>query len=155
MTADTGPWSAAGTALAIGWATVELERAARELAPLLVPGTSFRRTQASIHLGAYAWLGAVVPERLPPEVPARAGWVVLLEPSTEGRLAVTLARNGEAWCAVWTAAADADRDAPDPRPPGTARSLVRPGPIGDERLLLGGPVWGPHRLLVEAATIRP
>ena len=33
--------------------------------------------------------------------------IVLLEPSTEGRLAATLARHGEGWCATWLAAVDA------------------------------------------------
>jgi hypothetical protein len=141
-----------GSVLAVGWASVELDRAAEELAPLLVPGSTFRRTQASIHLGAYAWIGSVEPGRLPPDAPA-TDRVVLLEPSTEGRLAVTLARLGEGWCATWVAAVTVS-----PRAPGEAappRSLLRPGPVGDERLLLDGPAWGPHRLVVERATIRP
>jgi len=136
--------------LALGWATVELDRAARELAPLLVPSGAFRRTQASIHLGAYAWLGPVAPERLPPDAAAPVRWAVLLEPSTEGRMAATLARHGEGWCAAWLAGPlEQVVDA------GTPRTLLRPGPVGDERLLLDGPVWGPHRFVVEAATIRP
>lgn len=142
-----------GPVLGIGWATVELDRAARELAPLLVEGATFRRTQASIHLGGYAWLGRVDPARLPADAPAAAGWVVLLEPSTEGRLAATLARHGEGWCATWRTAGAADQDGGPSS--GVARSLLRPGPLGDERLLLDGPVWGPHRFAVEAATIRP
>lgn len=141
------------TVLGLGWSTVELDRAARELAPLLAEGSVFRRTQASIHLGAYAWSGRVDPDRLPADAPARAGWVVLLEPSTEGRLAATLARHGEGWCATWEVIEEADPAGS--RPAGAARSLLRPGPLGDERLLLDGPIWGPHRFLVEAATIRP
>lgn len=142
-----------GPALAVGWATVELDRAARELEPLLIDGGAFRRTQASIHLGAYAWLGRVDPTRLPADAPSPAAWVVLLEPSTEGRLAVTLARRGEGWCATWRLLDPADGE--DRPGSGVARSLLRPGPVGDERLLLDGPVWGPHRFVVEAATIRP
>jgi hypothetical protein len=146
------PGPLTGPVLALGWATVELDRAAEELASLLVPGGTFRRTQASIHLGAYAWIGSVEPGRLPPDAPA-TDRVVLLEPSTEGRLAVTLARLGEGWCATWVAAATVGPSAPgDAAPP---RTLLRPGPLGDERLLLDGPVWGPHRLVVERATIRP
>jgi hypothetical protein len=134
--------------LALGWATVELERAAQELTGLLADGAAFHRTQASIHLGAYAWLGRLAPDRLPADAPAPGDWLVLLEPSTEGLLAATLARHGEGWCATWssaptTAAAE----------PGPARSLLRPGPIGDERLLLEGPRWGPHRILVERLEI--
>ena len=137
--------------LALGWATVELDRAAAELAPLLVPGGTFARTQASIHLGAYAWLGRVDPARLPPDAPGPASLVVLVEPSTEGRLSLTLARNGEGWCATWwTGPLPAVAGEPPP-----ARSLLRPGPLGDERLLLGGRACGPHRLVVEVATIRP
>lgn len=140
---------AVGTPLAIGWATVELDRAAAELAPLLVEGGTFVRAQASIHLGGYARIGRVDPGRVPPDALAQAAWVVLLEPSTEGILAGTLARHGEGWCATWTTAAGGGLGAAPPR------SLLRPGPLGDERLLLDGPRWGPHRLVVEVVTIRP
>ena len=93
-----------------------------------------------------------------------------LEPATEGRLAATLARHGEGWVATWFAAADDEDDAAagavslsagvDPFVEDDAfsrpmRSAVRAGPLGPERLLLDGPVTGPHRLVVRPATIEP
>ena len=125
--------------LAVGWATVELDRAATVLAPMLAPGTTFELATASEHLGATCRVGRVDPAY----VAELAGTVVLLEPSTEGRLAATLARFGEGWCATWES--EAPRDA--------TLSASRDGPIGGERLVLGGPGSGPHRLVLDAATI--
>ena len=73
----------------------------------------------------------------------RAPLIVLLEPITEGRLAATLARHGESWCATW--GSDDENIA--------QTSAERPGPLGPERLVLGGRPGGPHHLLVSAATI--
>jgi hypothetical protein len=131
------------SALAVGWATVDLDRAALELAPLLVPGTTFEAAPDCEPLGAHCRIGRVA-------APAADGasLVILLEPSTEGRLAVTLARHDEGWCATWWP--------PDGAPVGEGAlqtSARRPGPLGPERLVLGGPLSGPHRLLVEAVTI--
>ena len=127
--------------LALGWATVELDRAAVELAAHLVPGERFRDAPSSVALGARARLGRM---RLPDD---REIWLVLLEPDTEGRLAATLARAGEGWAATWTIAG------PEGEP--STRPVARQGPLGTERLVQGGPAAGPHRLLVEAATIAP
>lgn len=118
--------------VAIGWATVELDRAAREFGA----DDDFLAADGSIHLGAGC--------RVRPGGPARPA-LVLLEPSTEGRLAASLARHGEGWTAVWLAVAGGH--------PGVPVSVPRPGPLGIERLRLDGPRDGPHRLLVEAATI--
>ena len=138
---------AARPILAVGWATVELDRAALELASVLLPGTSFQRGPPSEHLGARCRLGRVAPAF----VQELAAIVVLLEASTEGRLAATLARHGEGWCATWEAGADETAGAGS----NGRLSIVRRGPLGPERLLLGDPVSGPHRLVVEAATIEP
>ncbi len=119
--------------LAIGWATVELDRAAREIDP----NWTSEDVSGSEHLGC-ACRRLAVPEA---DVP-----VLLLEPTSEGRLAATLARHDEGWAAVWL------RDDPTQPAPG-ALSAARPGPLGVERLILGGPVAGPHRLLVQAGTI--
>jgi hypothetical protein len=118
---------------------VELDRAAGELSALLAPGTSFTDGPASAILGATTRLGrGHAPD-------GRAIWIVLLEPDTEGRLAATLAHAGEGWATTWASAGPGT---------GTSRmSAARPGPLGVERLILGGPVAGPHHLLVEAATI--
>lgn len=129
--------------LAVGWATVELDRAGLELASVLLPGTSFQPGPPSEHLGARCRLGWVAPAF----VEELAVIVVLLEASTEGRLAATLARRGEGWCATWEAGAGETA--------GAGLSVVRSGPLGPERLRLGDPVIGSHRLVVEAATIEP
>jgi hypothetical protein len=131
-------------ALAVGWATIEHERAARELAHLLGPGATFEGAPSSVILGARCLVG--------PAADSLGLRIVLLEPDTEGRLAATLARAGEGWAAMWTV------DEAVATRPGTGvprRSAARPGPFGDERLLLGGPVAGPHRLFIEAVPSPP
>lgn len=132
----------AGT-IGVGWATVELDRAARELAGSLLPGVHFTDGASSQILGARTRLGRM---RLPDggEV-----WLVLLEPDTEGRLAATLAHAGEGWAATWVPAGAPTGSEPKP----SQVSAARPGPLGLERLVLGDPIGGPHRLLVEVATI--
>jgi len=130
--------------LAVGWTTVELDRAARGLAHLLVPGTSFVAAVSCEHLGAWCRIGRVRPGFAAAEV------VVLMEPSMEGRLAATLARHDEGWQVTWEAADDATT-----RGPVLGLTMERPGPLGPERLVLGGPASGPHRLLVTTATIAP
>lgn len=146
-----GPMSTASPILAVGWATVELDRAAQELASVLLPGTSFQPGPPSEHLGARCRLGWVAPAF----VQELAAIVVLLEASTEGRLAATLARHGEGWCATWEA--DTAETADETVATGSEGrlSVVASGPLGPERLRLGAPVSGPHRLIVEAATIAP
>lgn len=130
------------TVLARGWATVELDRAEGELVALLVPGTAFESAAACVHLGAWCRIGRLA---VPDEDGATT--LVLLEPSTEGRLALTLARHGEGWVATWLDDDPGDSDHPGPR------SALRDGPFGPERLLLDGSPSGPHRLVVTAATI--
>jgi hypothetical protein len=132
-------------AAAVGWATVDLDRAEAELA-----------AAGSAPAGA----GATLPEDLllgarcrslpqPPTGPP----IVLLEPSTEGRLAASLARHGEGPIVLYL------------RIP--ARSLARlrvvapasgvhcsppaPGPFGSSVLVLDGPPAGPHLVVTEAA----
>jgi hypothetical protein len=128
-------------ALAFGWATVELDRAARELSDLLGSGEAFVDAPSSEALGARCLVGSGAAEG--------GVRIVLLEPETEGRLSATLARHGEGWVATWVAAPIAS--------PSTVAQLsgARPGPFGEERLVLGGLVTGPHRLVVEAVPSRP
>lgn len=127
--------------LAVGWATVELDRAAAELAGLLVPGETFRDAPDSELLGASCRIGR-----------AATSMIVLLEPSTEGRLAAALARHGEGWCATWTRdpATPADPASPDDE----WSTMARPGPLGLERLERTAPGSRPFRLLARPATIR-
>jgi hypothetical protein len=125
--------------LALGWATVELDRAARELAHLLAPGAAFDTAASSVLLGARS--------RSAPA--AEAGLrIVLLETETEGRLAAWLARSGEGWAVTWALAPPSDTGS-------GALSAARPGPFGFERLRLGGGLAGPHRLVVEAVPSPP
>lgn len=123
--------------VAVGWATVELDRAADQLADRLLPGSTFVDAAQSAHLGAFC--------RIAPGAPA-APALVLLEPSTEGRLAATLARHGEGWLVTWVTPAGA---------PAGDLSAELPGPFGPERLVLGGSPFGPHVLVIRAATIDP
>jgi len=117
-----------------GWATVDLERAERELRELIVAGSSFEDAARSGALGA----------RCRRARGADGEWIVVLEPDSEGRVAGFLARNGEGWAARWERAADAATDRPD-------RSLE--GPFGPERLAPNSPTTGPFRLILTAATI--
>lgn len=101
----------------IGWATVERERAERELDP----AADWVELERDPALGARRWLRAAAGgERDDPVL-------VILEPDTEGRLAASLARFGEAVAVVY---------------------------LGDDavtrgRLLRGGPAWGPHVVVFE------
>lgn len=135
---------AADNILAVGWATVELERAARELAHLLRPGGTFTEAMPCEHLGAWCRIGRVRPGVAAAEV------VVLMEPSTEGRLAATLARHDEGWQVTWEAVLVVSAGGNE-----LVLSGERPGPLGPERLVLGGSASGPHRLVVTPATIAP
>lgn len=128
--------------VAIGWGTVELDRAISQLASALgVAPAAFAAAPDSQALGAWC---RVAPHALA----AFDGLtVVVLEPSTEGRLAATLARHDEGPCAVWLAAGSVPRDVTDVAP--------TDGPFGPEHLL-DGPRHGPHRLLLmRPGTIPP
>jgi hypothetical protein len=77
-------------------------------------------------------------------------WIVLLEPSTEGRLAASLARYGQVpiveYLAPTTHGAGTVAAASSS---GIALSPPTGGPLGLERLVLGNPPWGPHLILVD------
>ena len=44
---------------------------------------------------------------------------------------------------------------PEPEALDTTLTAPRDGPLGPEQLVLGGAVSGPHRLVLDAATIEP
>jgi hypothetical protein len=75
-----------GRVRAIGWATVDLERAERELGEALGVVLDFRPAPRDRRLGARTRVGR--PFGASPSL-------VLMEPDTEGRLAAILARHGE------------------------------------------------------------
>ncbi len=123
----------------LGWATVELDGAERELEMWLGP-----RAGGSVedeHLDAISRLrsGGGLP----------GTWTVLLEPVREGRAAASLAREGEGPCAIyvrpvsgleaWLVAAGAR---------GITAGSPRNGPFGRQLLLAGGPA-GPHVIVTE------
>ena len=113
--------------VAIGWATVDLERTVAELGTL-----DARPTDHDDLLGARALRMDAGPVTL-----------LLLEPSTEGRLAAALARRGEGMVALYVAA-DGPLDGRALRP--TAAGL--PG-----RLLPQPHPWGPF--VIELSPIAP
>jgi hypothetical protein len=132
------------TPFALGWATVELDRAERDLIDGLDGSVDGARDLADdILLGARCRI-------LPAARPGDPS-IVLLEPFTEGRLAATLARHGEGPAAVWL------RTDPSALATPARRSTPAEGPFGLEVLLLDGAVSGPHRLIVlaGAGTITP
>jgi hypothetical protein len=130
----------------IGWATVELERAARELRA--TPAARWDAAPRDVLLGARCW-------RLVAEEPGGRA-IVLLEPDTEGRLAAALARFGEGVAVIYLAAAG-----PDPIPTGQGGHAggdasgdpagSAGGPLGPARLVPGRPAWGPHVVLLDPA----
>ncbi len=127
--------------VALGWATVDLERTLAALTTALgVAVDAFVEAPESVALGARC---LVATGALPGGVA-----LAILEPSTEGRLATTLARLDEGPTIAWYAAIGAA-----PGGAGPARS----GPFGPERLVGGDPIHGPHRFLIEGApgTIAP
>lgn len=130
--------------IALGWATVELDRAAADLASeLALPPARFENAAETIALGARC--------RVAHAVLTGGASLVLLEPATEGRLAASLARLGEGPAAVWLAVTDPAAAADALGADGVATSVERAGPFGPERLVLDGPIHGPHRLLVGIA----
>ena len=139
------PLRLAGT----GWATVELDRAEEELGMWLGdategPGGGTRPDAVEPHLGAFARV------RRAGGIPGDA--FVLLEPSTEGRVAASLVRDNEGPCALYLGAADGlTAWAAAARARGVRLGVRRSGPLGSQVLLAGGPVAGPHLLVVDAA----
>jgi hypothetical protein len=129
----------------LGWATVELDRAADELG---------------------MWLGdAAAPDAIDPLLGARArvraagglpgDTVLLLEPSTEGRLAATLARDGEGPAALYLQPVEGLRAwAAAARARGLTLSARRVGPLGGSVLVAGGPLAGPHLVIVDTPRAR-
>jgi hypothetical protein len=123
-----------------GWATVELDRADREV--ILARGwRPAVPAAADIALGARTRVGSS---------PDSSDAIVLLEPFTEGRLAASLARFGEGFVAEYLLVGGTlDVAARAAREAGFTLSTVSTGPFGPERLVAGTPPWGPHRILAE------
>jgi hypothetical protein len=139
VTATDRPLRLAG----LGWATVELDRAADELGMWLGDALAPDAPDATDPL-----LGARARLRAAGGLPGDA--VALLEPSTEGRLAASLARDGEGPAALYLRPAAGLRAwAADARGRGVALSARRVGPLGTSVLVVGGAVAGPHLVIVD------
>jgi hypothetical protein len=135
------------TLAGIGWATVELARAQRELAEALGPDLvdGFGPAADDRIMGAYCRLGRL----------AGGLDLVLLEPNTEGRLAGALARWGEAVVVAYASASSWRRGARRTAgEPGASLAAPIAGPLGPARHLASGR-RGPHLILVDRPTARP
>jgi hypothetical protein len=121
----TGAAARGRPVIAVGWATVDLERAAADL----VEHGPFEPAADETILGARCAIGRPAAVRL-----------AILEPNTEGRLAATLARHDEGPAVLWLAGSP---------PHGLRFSTPAVGPFGQELLVLGAPLGGRHLLVVE------
>jgi hypothetical protein len=124
---------------ALGWGTVELERAEGELDPWIGDAAPGPRERPDPHLGARVVLrrGAGLP----------GAWTALLEPSTEGAISASLARDGEGPCALYLRPA-IGLDAWLAATPVGEGGQVREGPFG-RQVLLRGTFTGPHLLVTQ------
>ncbi|HZC33609.1 MAG TPA: hypothetical protein VE640_10020 [Candidatus Bathyarchaeia archaeon] len=127
------------------WATVDLERTLAELGIEGLAASAAAAARPDPLLGARA---LIVPAG--PDGPRRA----FAEPTTEGRLAATLARHGEGPAGRYLAVGD-DLDAARTRATaaGIPVSRIEAGPFGPSMLVLIGPVSGPHLILCDPAAV--
>jgi hypothetical protein len=126
---DWGPANESVMLEAIGWATVELDRAETDLSAEFA--TAFEPTIRE------ALLGATV-RRSTGGQPQ----ILILEPDTEGRLAGALARQGEGPVALYLRVPGLDEI------PAQLETRPGTGPFGPARLVLNGPPAGPFLILV-------
>ncbi|HEX3266017.1 MAG TPA: hypothetical protein VHR16_10150 [Candidatus Limnocylindrales bacterium] len=144
--AGRDPWLLGLPIAGIGWATVELERAAEELDAAFhragMPQPSWTPAKPDGLLGAAAWVSREWWPTWDTEEPPA---IVLLEPDTEGRLAAALARSGEGVAAIYLAPREAGLLTADRARVGTAAA----GPLGTGRLVLARPTWGPHVVVLD------
>jgi hypothetical protein len=156
--AGRDPWLLGLPIAGIGWATVELERAAAELDTAFdragMPRPAWTPATRDELLGASAWTSNEWwPTWGSDEPPA----IAVLEPDTEGRLAAALARSGEGVAAIYlaprprdtAAARDASETGRPQRIDPTRLGRPAPGPLGRGRLLLARATWGPHVIVLD------
>jgi hypothetical protein len=153
VTAETGP-GAGLEPMADLWATVELERALRER------GHDPAEAHAAIAdplLGARVVVIVPEPRRgADGDASAPTAALALAEPTTEGRLAASLARNGEGPAGRYLVVSDGDTVEAYRRrahAAGVAISRIEAGPFGPSVLLLGQPVAGPHVIVVDRRSL--
>lgn len=127
---ELGPGAGPIHGAAIGWATVELDRAAASLGAEL--GTTFEPASRDALLGASVRRST-----------AKEPLILIEEPDTEGRLSGALARRGEGPVALYLRIRSLERL------PGQLSIRAGSGPLGPARLVLAGQPWGPFLILVE------
>ncbi len=141
--------AATAAPLAVGWTTVEAERAAAEVTAAAASGAvgAFVDAARDDLLGATCRVTGLALAAVP-----GVRSLVLLEPSGEGPLAASLARLGEGPAVVWLAGG-----ATTAALPGGILSASAAGPFGTERLVLAGGRDGHLLLVVDGApgTIAP
>lgn len=137
-----GPTAGDLRPLARIWATVELERSLADLG--LDPGRAGEARNDPL-LGARV---VVLPAT------GDDAAVALAEPSTEGRLAATLARHAEGPAGRYVVApVDLATVRGLAAAAGVPISQPAAGPFGPSVLILDGPATGPHLVLVEPAAV--
>lgn len=134
-----GPTAPAVVLVGVGWATVEADRAERELELWLGPRAGDEGEDPQLGARTRLHGGAGLP----------GPWMVILEPATEGRAAASLARDGEGPCALWLRpVAGLEAGIARVRATGTAVTRRRDGPFGPQ-VLVHGAAAGPHVILTE------
>jgi hypothetical protein len=130
--------------VALGWATVDLDRAAAAW-----PGLRWLAVPRDALVGARGLQGEPVPVG-EDSTARRPGFrLLLLEPDTEGRIAAALARHGEGPAALYVALPAAVIAGARPRLATLGVRLVRgAGPFGPEIALAGPPPSGPTMVLL-------
>jgi len=123
------------TLVAIGWATVEIERAERELGAAIGTAGTWADAPRDALLGARA----AVHRSIAAEQPL----VVVLEADTEGRLAASLARHGEGVAAAYVTAL------PGTRLVAGAFGIPAGGPLGRGRRLARGGIGEPSVIVLD------
>jgi hypothetical protein len=125
--------------VAVGYATLDLDEAQRG-ADATVENDAVRAAADDPLLGARSRI----------VLAASGPWIVLLEPSTEGRVAASLARYGPGPMAEYLAPVK-ERAGVVARAGSLGIVLSPPaeGPLGRQRLVLGDARWGPHLLLLD------
>jgi hypothetical protein len=139
------PAIAGARLLALGWATVDHDRAAE-----MAPGTRWKVVPRDAPLGARGLLGDAAEIGAAAGAPRAAAAVLLLEPDTEGRVAASLARQGEGPAVLYVGL-------PVRAVTGARARLARlgirvasgPGPFGSEAAIMGAPASGPTLVLVD------
>jgi hypothetical protein len=142
--------TSAARLLALGWATVELERAASSWPDVRWEAAPRDSLVGARSLVARARLRADAPPARP--APADVVTIVLLEPDTEGRLAASLARHGEGPAVLYVRV---PRDTNAGLPARLARLGMRaragPGPFGPEWAIHGPHASSPTLVVVPEA----